>query len=134
MPGKRVYMTASTAREHTNKLWEKEGKACEGTKKRPTTKTHLQKMKIRLKPHSLLAARRNHFQNKYISSSFLLEVPVRWAGGGHGVKAGSEGFLSRPLLPGAAGGPTVQVQRERTHILYIEPLEVENRTNVDSDL
>lgn len=35
MPGKRVYMTASTAREHTNKLWEKEGKACEGTKKTP---------------------------------------------------------------------------------------------------
>lgn len=26
MAGKRVYLTASTAREHTNKLWEQEGK------------------------------------------------------------------------------------------------------------
>lgn len=33
MAGKRVYMTASTAREHTIKLWQNEGKACKEEKK-----------------------------------------------------------------------------------------------------
>lgn len=34
MAGKRVYMTASTAREHTQTLWEREGKVCDVEKKK----------------------------------------------------------------------------------------------------
>lgn len=37
-------------------------------------------------------------------------MPVFWTGGGHSVKGGNERFPSRPLLPGAAGGATMQVQ------------------------
>lgn len=36
-------------------------------------------------------------------------MPVLWPGGDC-VKTGSERFLSRPVLPGAAGGSTMQVQ------------------------
>lgn len=34
MAGKRVYMTASTAREHTQTLWEKEGNVCDAKKEK----------------------------------------------------------------------------------------------------
>lgn len=37
-------------------------------------------------------------------------MPVFWTGGGDSVQGGNERFPSRPLLPGAAGGATMQVQ------------------------
>lgn len=41
-------------------------------------------------------------------------MPVFWTGGGDSVKGGNERFPSRPLLPGAAGGATMQVQCQLT--------------------
>lgn len=41
-------------------------------------------------------------------------MPIFWTGGGVSVKGGNERFPSRPLLPGAAGGATMQVQCQLT--------------------
>lgn len=43
------------------------------------------------------------------SLRFLFEMAVSWTGREPGVRGG-EGFPSRPVFSGAAGGPTLQVQ------------------------
>lgn len=69
------------------------------------------------KGHSLFVII-NHSQDIILlsspSSRFLLEVSVCRGGGGDGVQGGRERSLSRPVLPGAAGGPALQVQCEPT--------------------
>ena len=68
------------------------------------------------KSESIQAVMRKCFQyltnTSSLSPSFLLEVPLRWAGRGDGVRGGRGSVQPRPLFPGPAGGPTLQVQSD----------------------
>lgn len=90
MAGKRFYMTASTAREHTSKLWQNEGGLPQDA--------HI--------PTILIAAI-NHFSIN-LPPRVLFEVALLWRGGS-GITAGRQTLLLRPVLPGNAGGSTMQV-------------------------
>lgn len=95
MAGKRFYMTASVAREHTNKLWENEGNT---TLCSPSSCLSVRGVLIII--HSSSSSLNCHYR-------LFFEVPFFWSRG-NAVTAGRSMF--RPVFPGNAGGSTMQVQ------------------------
>lgn len=124
MAGKRFYMTASVAREHTNKLWENEGTTLNKTKQDVRGGTH--------HVHLLHACLWEEFFIIIIHSSssslnyhyrFFFEVSVFWSRG-NAVTAGRTMF--RPVFSGYAGGSTMQVlasSQWKWKILWMRILE-----------
>lgn len=124
MAGKRFYMTASVAREHTNKLWENEGTTLNITKQDVKGRTH----HVRL-PHACLWEEFFiiiiHLSSSSLNCHYRLffEVSVFWSRG-NSVTAGRTTF--QPLFHGNAGGSTMQVlafSQWRWKILWMRILE-----------
>lgn len=104
MAGKRFYMTASVAREHTKKLWENEGTALTDPSRvreeKPIRGTFLVPVCESVSHifHCCFSLR-SHYR-------LFFEVPVFWSGG-NAATAGRRMF--RPVFSGNAGGSTMQV-------------------------
>lgn len=104
--GKQFYMTASTAQEHTNKLWENEGT--------------FSKINIMRRSKHYLTSSLGWFFIMILyfcincHCRLFFEVPVFWCGG-NGVAAGCKLLLFRPVFLGNAGGSTIQVLKIQDH-------------------